>query len=231
MPKLPGTQVQFITKSRSIELLPGIIICAFGRWSSPCIALTVNIQTTESPLPHPGRNHQYFNLLFIQRSYAQSPMYTTDMKLLTRILLTAPLILLTYAFCTMHNPDVDCSGLVNTITNTSFYILLIIAIAIALIGIFRKRQSNKFRAEPISLSLVVSSLFTLIFYAKLQGHISGEKWIAAENRNIKHASSSQELLLKKTATTPFVYMKLTSVVVFPAATQKREILFFLKRKV
>jgi hypothetical protein len=97
----------------------------------------------------------------------------------------------------MHNPDVDCDGLVNTITNTSFYILLITTIAIALIAIFRKRQSNKFRADPISLLLVVSSLFTLIFYAKMQGHTNGEKWIAAENRNINHALSTQELLLRK----------------------------------
>lgn len=106
-------------------------------------------------------------------------------------------MLLTIAFCILHNPDTDCNGLANMMTDTIFYALLVITITLALTGIFRKRQSNKFKAEPISALLLIISLLILVFYANLEGHTNGEKWLTAGYTQTGNSLSTQKLLLRK----------------------------------
>ncbi len=119
------------------------------------------------------------------------------MKLYSRLLLVAPLIILTFGYCKLHNPDEQCEGLVNKLIDLFFYIALLVTITLALVGAFRITRLLKNKFEPITFSVTILTLLILIIFSFLPGHTCGEKWIYAENINPVHLVSKQSLALRK----------------------------------
>src|SRR5258708_19109533 len=99
------------------------------------------------------------------------------MKLYSRLLLIIPLIILTSVYCKFHNPDEECQGLANLMIDGLFYILLFTTMVLAAIGVFRKRQLEKTKFEPITFSISILALLIMVIDSLLLGHTNGEKWI------------------------------------------------------
>ena len=118
-------------------------------------------------------------------------------KLYVRLLLTVPLIILTFCYCKLYNPDEQCGGLANVMIDLFFYIFLLVTIIFALIGAFRKTQLLKTKFEPITLSILILTLLILVTCSFLTGHTNGEKWIYAANKKSIHTLSKQSLTLRK----------------------------------
>jgi hypothetical protein len=108
-----------------------------------------------------------------------------------------PLIILTFGYCKLHNPDEQCEGLANVMIDLFFYIFLLVTIILALVGTFRKTRLLKTKFEPITFSITILTLLILVIFSFLTGHTNGEKWIYAENKNSIHSLSKQDLTLRK----------------------------------
>jgi hypothetical protein len=119
------------------------------------------------------------------------------LKLYSRLLLVVPLIVLTFGYCKLHNPDERCEGLANIMIDLFFYISLLVTIILSLVGTFRKTQLLKTKFEPITFLIIILTLLILVIFAFLPGHTKGEKWIYAENKNSTHTVSKQNLTLRK----------------------------------
>lgn len=119
------------------------------------------------------------------------------MKLYSRLLLVVPLIILTFGYCKLHNPDEQCEGLANIMIDLFFYISLLVTIILSLVGTFRKTQLLKTKFEPITFSITILTLLILAIFSFLPGHTSGERWIYAVNKDSLHSLSKQDLTLRK----------------------------------
>ena len=122
------------------------------------------------------------------------------MKLIARILLTLPFILVTFLYLKLNLSDNGCSGLIELIYTVGFWVLLPITFIISVVATMRKRQSEKLKVEPYSFMITVATLLTLVIAMIYGGNLKGAKWIEAKSKNHGAHPSAQELTLRKNGT-------------------------------
>ena len=120
------------------------------------------------------------------------------MKLLTRLLLAVPFIVVTYFYLRFTLADSGCSGLLDLFFGIVFIILFAVSVWLAFRGAFRKREINKGTPEPITLTITLLTL-TLLIVGKFFGQdFKGSTWIYAKANTDK--LETQALTLRKNGT-------------------------------
>jgi hypothetical protein len=120
------------------------------------------------------------------------------LKLTTRLLLTLPFVVVSYLYLKLNLADDGCWGLIEGMYTIGLFILFAVTIPLAIMGTLRKRQLNKGKPEPITLSIGLVTLFTLIVGKAFGENLKGSTWIYAlsDNRNLH----TQSLTLRTNGT-------------------------------
>lgn len=119
------------------------------------------------------------------------------MKLHKRFLMTLPFIVVGFGFYKLSNPDAVCNGPISAIVMLISFGLLLLTGILAAIATLQKGQFDKPTPEPITLSISMITLLFIIYGITIRGHIKGEIWIEAENRNLNDWQESKWLTLRK----------------------------------
>ena len=122
------------------------------------------------------------------------------MKLTTRLLLTLPFIVLTLLYLRLNLSDNGCWGLIELIYSVGLWIFLAVTFIISTIATLRKKQSERLKAEPYSLTITLVTLFTLIVVGLWGDNLKGAKWVEAKSQNYNAQPSAQDLTLRKNGT-------------------------------
>ena len=96
-----------------------------------------------------------------------------------------------------NDPDNKCSGIADLITNLFFYILLLVTVIFAIIGTTKNRLTNNFKVEPITFSITILSVLSLVYNTAFRGHTTGDKWLYAESQNSNTIKGHQNITLRK----------------------------------
>lgn len=122
------------------------------------------------------------------------------MKLTTRLLLTLPFVLVTILYLRLQLSSNGCWGLIELVYNIVLWILLALTFVISIVVALGKRQSQKFKAEPYSLTITLITLLALLIGVLWGDTSKGAKWIVARSQNYNRHPSAQELKLRKNGT-------------------------------
>jgi hypothetical protein len=119
-------------------------------------------------------------------------------KLYIRLLLTIPFVFVAFGYYKTYNPDEGClGGLFDQLLIVIFISVLLLTGILAIVATSWKRQSEKSKFEPITLSISLITFLFLIYDMIFRGHSNGDKWIYAENKNLNNIPFTQNLTLRK----------------------------------
>lgn len=94
--------------------------------------------------------------------------------------------------------DNGCSGLLDLFFGTVFIISFVVSIWLAFRATFRKRELYKGKPEPITLTIILITIATLVIGKIFGEDLKGKQWIYAEAN--AHALETQALTLRKNGT-------------------------------
>ena len=89
------------------------------------------------------------------------------MKIYKRLLLIIPFLIAAYFFVVKQLGDNDSSGLVDLAISLTQIIFCTITFIIALIATLRKRESEKLSIEPITGTITLLTLLTILVFGFL----------------------------------------------------------------
>lgn len=119
------------------------------------------------------------------------------MKFSTRLLLTSPLVIVTFFYLRFSLAENGCSGLMDLFFVGFFFIFFAVSILLAFRAAFRKRELYKNKTEPIILTIALITLSALIIGKVFGENFKGSKWIYATN---KKNFTQQSLTLRNNET-------------------------------
>ena len=122
------------------------------------------------------------------------------MKLVTRLLLTLPFVVVTFLYLRLILADNGCWGLIELMYSVVLWILLTITFVLALIATLRKRQSEQIKAERFSLTITLLTLTALVIGGLWGNNLKGSVWLEAKTEGYISQYSSLDLTLRKNRT-------------------------------
>ena len=105
------------------------------------------------------------------------------MKVTIRLLLTLPFLVVTFLCLKLHLADNGCWGLIETMYTVILFIMFAISNTVAFLGTLRKRQVNKEKPEPITLTIIWATFFVLIIGSAFGENFKEKKWIYAVSKH------------------------------------------------
>jgi hypothetical protein len=127
-------------------------------------------------------------------------------KLSARLLLILPFIVVTILYLRLNLASNGCWGLIEVIYSFILWVLLAATFTLAIVATLRKRQSQKLKAEPATLTVIIITLLVLIAGMFFSEIFKGAKWIDAKSENYNAKPSSVDLTLRKNGSFT-VYLK------------------------
>lgn len=116
------------------------------------------------------------------------------MKLIIRLLLTLPFIIVTTLYLKLNLADNGCWGLIEGLYTIVLYIFFVVTIPLAIWATLRKRQIKDGKPEPVTLTIFILTLSVLIGGKNFGEHFKGDTWIYAETS--RQNLSTQNLTLR-----------------------------------
>lgn len=120
------------------------------------------------------------------------------MKLVTRLLLTLPFIIVTFLYLKLNLADNGCWGLIEGMYTIVLFILFAVTIPLAFWATYRKRQTSNGKLEPLTLTITTLTLCVLIGGKIFGEDFKGRTWIYAETS--RQILSSQNLTFRTNGT-------------------------------
>ncbi len=122
------------------------------------------------------------------------------MKLTARLLLTLPFVFVTFLYLRLQLSDEGCWGLIDLIYCVALWIFLALTFSISVVATLRKRQSERLKAEPYSLTIILVTLLALIVGGLWGDNLQGATWMKARSQNYNSQPSAQDLTLRENRT-------------------------------
>jgi hypothetical protein len=119
------------------------------------------------------------------------------LKLVKRLLLTLPFVLVTLVYNYFNDPDDMCQGLADMVRNVLLYTFLLLTLTLAVFAISEKQQFANLKFEPFSMTVTILTLIFLLFSFFYRGHTNGEIYLTAENKTARPINEKQVLTLRK----------------------------------
>ena len=115
------------------------------------------------------------------------------MSIYKRFLFVIPFLIAAYFFVTKQIADNDCSGLVDLAIGVSQVLFCTTTFIIALIATLRKRESEKLKIEPITGTITMFTLLTILACGLYSDRLKGKVLLYAESENFSHISGGEKL--------------------------------------
>ena len=102
-----------------------------------------------------------------------------------------------YFYLDLYLSDEGCWGMIQAVTAIALFLGMIITGTFVLIAVFRKRQTEKIKFEPITLTIILLTITTIIVCRLLGDNFKGKVWIYAEVSNNNFPVQKHNLTLRQ----------------------------------
>ena len=120
-----------------------------------------------------------------------------SLKLHNRLFRTIPFLVFSYFYLDLYLSDEGCWGMIQAVGAIALFLGIIVTGIFALLTAFRKRQTEKIKFEPITLTIVLLTITTLIVCRLWGDNFKGQTWVYAEVTNNNFPVHKHSLTLRQ----------------------------------
>ncbi len=119
------------------------------------------------------------------------------MKLHNRLFRIIPFLLCTYCYLKLYLKENGCRGMIEGMGAVVLSLGIIVTGIYALLSAFRKRKMEKTKVEPITLTIVLLTITTLMVCKLFGDNFKGQVWLYAEVANNNFSLNKHSLTLRQ----------------------------------
>ena len=127
------------------------------------------------------------------KRWLQLKNYNIKVTISKRILFIIPFLIAAYFYLTKQLSDNDCSGLVDVFIFLFQLVCCVVTFIIAVVATIRKRQSEKFKIEPITGAVTFLTLTTIVLAGLYPNLFKGSIYISADSEQFSNIPGGQKL--------------------------------------